>query len=122
MYITLNTIIMIGGALSVLGTMIGVILKVHKWYLKVEAVEKRCDEQEKQHKEDIAELKKHHSEDIAELKKHHSEDIIRVNTENTMICYALSACLNGLQQLGANGDVTEAKEKLDKFLNKQAHK
>lgn len=111
MYITLNTIIMIGGALSVLGTLIGVILKVHKWYLKVEAVEKRCDEQEKQHKEDIA-----------ELKKHHAEDIIRVNTENTMICYALSACLNGLQQLGANGDVTEAKEKLDKFLNQQAHK
>lgn len=42
--------------------------------------------------------------------------------ENELICFALSACLDGLQQLGANHTVPVAKEKLDKFLNKQAHK
>lgn len=41
--------------------------------------------------------------------------------ELSMIVYALSACLDGLEQLGANHTVTKAKEKLDKHINKQAH-
>ena len=49
-------------------------------------------------------------------------DITRIKEEDTLICFALSACLDGLQQLGANHTVPIAKEKLDKFLNKQAHK
>ena len=46
----------------------------------------------------------------------------RVAEENTLICYGLSACLDGLQQLGANHTVPKAKDKLDKYLNQQAHK
>ena len=42
--------------------------------------------------------------------------------ENTMLCYTMSACLDGLIQLGANHAVPTAKDKLDKYLNKQAHK
>lgn len=42
--------------------------------------------------------------------------------ENTLMCYALMACLDGLMQLGANHTVPVAKEKLDKYLNQQAHK
>ena len=53
--------------------------------------------------------------EIEKLKK-------RVAEENTLICYGLSACLDGLQQLGANHSVPDAKEKLDKYLNQQAHK
>ena len=41
--------------------------------------------------------------------------------ELTLIVYALSACLDGLGQLGANRAVTFAKDKLDKYINKQAH-
>ena len=50
------------------------------------------------------------------------EELKRVKEEETLICYALSACLDGLIQLGANHEVPKAKEKLDKYLNKQAHK
>ena len=50
------------------------------------------------------------------------KEITEIKEEDTLICYALSACLDGLQQLGANHTVPDAKEKLDKFLNKQAHK
>ena len=50
------------------------------------------------------------------------EEIRRIKEENALICYALSACLDGLQQLGCNHTVPDAKEKLDKYLNKQAHK
>lgn len=99
MYITANTIIIAGSVLGVIATVIGMILKVHKWYLRQEEL--------------IAEVKA--------LREHHKEDIDRVNAENTLICYALSACLDGLGQLGANHSVTEAKNKLDKHLNQQAH-
>lgn len=50
------------------------------------------------------------------------EDIANIKEENTLICFALSACLDGLMQLGANHSVPVAKDKLDKHLNKNAHK
>jgi hypothetical protein len=50
------------------------------------------------------------------------KEIKQIKEEDTLICYALSACLDGLQQLGANHTVPDAKDKLDKYLNQQAHK
>lgn len=50
------------------------------------------------------------------------EDIKRIKEEDTLIVFALSACLDGLQQLGANHTVPVAKDKLDKYINQQAHK
>ena len=54
--------------------------------------------------------------------EHQNAEIARIKEENTLICFALSACLDGLQQLGANHSVPLAKDKLDKYLNNQAHK
>ena len=51
-----------------------------------------------------------------------NEDIKKIKEEDTLVCFALSACLDGLIQLGANHTVPIAKEKLDKHLNKTAHK
>ena len=51
-----------------------------------------------------------------------SREIAQMKEENQLICFALSAALDGLQQLGANHTVPVAKEKLDKYLNAQAHK
>lgn len=98
-YITLNTIITAASSLTAAGVLLGVILKVHKWYL----------EQKEQRK------------DVADLRKKHNDDVHRLKEENCLICYALSACLDGLQQLGANHTVPLAKDKLDKYLNQQAH-
>lgn len=50
------------------------------------------------------------------------EEIKNIKEEDKLICYALSACLDGLMQLGANHTVPVAKDKLDKYLNQQAHK
>ena len=50
------------------------------------------------------------------------KDIAHIKEENTLIVFALSACLDGLQQLGANHTVPIAKDKLDKYINQQAHK
>lgn len=48
-------------------------------------------------------------------------EINSIKTEQQVICYALLACLDGLKQLGANGNVTKAHDALDKHLNKSAH-
>lgn len=49
------------------------------------------------------------------------KDIKSIKTENGVICYGLLACLDGLKQLGANGNVTDAYNKLEKHINNQAH-
>lgn len=99
MYIGWQTIITAGAVVSALGLLLGIILKIHKWYLNQ-------DEQTKQ---------------IEALRKHHEDDVHRLKEENRLVCYALSACLDGLQQLGANHTVPKAKAELDKYLNQQAH-
>ena len=48
-------------------------------------------------------------------------DIKKVKEEQCVICYCLLACLDGLRQLGANGNVTDAYNKMEKHINKQAH-
>lgn len=99
MYISWQTIITAGAVVSALGILLGVGLKAYKWFLKQ-------DEQSAQ---------------IDTLSQQHEEDIRKLKEENCLICYALSAALDGLMQLGANHTVPLAKEKLDKYLNQQAH-
>ena len=64
--------------------------------------------------------------DRARTRAEHStaqdKDIAKLKEENQLICYGLSAALDGLEQLGANHSVPIAKNKLQKYLNEQAHK
>lgn len=100
MYISVGNIITVASLLTAAGVILGALFKIHKWFLK----------QERQ------------DDEIKELKTHHNADVSCLKEENTLICFALSACLDGLQQLGANHTVPVAKNKLDKYLNQQAHK
>lgn len=50
------------------------------------------------------------------------KDIAHIKEEDTLFVFALYACLDGLQQLGANHTVPIAKDKLDKYINQRAHK
>lgn len=61
------------------------------------------------------------AKDIEELRKHTESEFSSIKEENTLICYGLSACLDGLIQQGCNHTVPIAKEKLDKHLNLKAH-
>lgn len=98
-FITGQTIITAAAVVAAVIALLGYLLKGHKWYLKQEE----------------------HDKEITELRQQHKEDVDRIKKENCLICYALSACLDGLEQLGANHTVPIAKEKLDKYLNQQAH-
>ena len=48
-------------------------------------------------------------------------EIERVNSEQCLLTYGILACLKGLKEQGCNGPVTEAIDKIEKHINKQAH-
>ena len=50
------------------------------------------------------------------------KEISCLKQEQQVFCYGILACLDGLKQLGANGNVTKAHSELSKYINKQAHK
>ena len=56
-----------------------------------------------------------------EQQKLQEEEIENIKKEQCIICYGLLATLDGLKQLGANGNVSDAYQKLEKHLNKTAH-
>lgn len=60
--------------------------------------------------------------DIKQIREHHEKDIKSIKEEQTLLVYGVLACLKGLQEKGCNGPVTEAINKLDKYLNQKAHK
>ncbi len=99
MYITFDTIIK---AASVLGAVLaigGVLLALVRWIFK----------------------QNQQSVDIEQLKAEHTADIKAIEDELCLLTYGLLAALDGLKQLGANGQVTEIHDKIEKHLNKQAH-
>ena len=49
------------------------------------------------------------------------KELERMKKEDTLVIFALRACLDGLKQQGCNGKVTEAFDMLDKHINKAAH-
>lgn len=53
--------------------------------------------------------------------KQQDQEIMHMKNEMSVICYGVLACLDGLKQMGCNGNVTQAKNMLEKHLNKSAH-
>ena len=102
MQITLSwqTIITAAAVLGALGAIATAIAKLVRW----------VDRQKKQ------------DEDIKALKKHHEDDMAGFKEEQTLLVYGVLACLKGLREQGCNGPVTEAINKLEKYINQKAHK
>ena len=53
--------------------------------------------------------------------KEQDEEIKLLKKEQQVLCYGMLAALDGLKQLGANGNVTEAYNRLEKHLNERSH-
>jgi hypothetical protein len=51
----------------------------------------------------------------------YDKQIKQIKEEQCLLSFCMLATLDGLKQLGADGKVTEARDKLDKHLNKIAH-
>ena len=50
-----------------------------------------------------------------------NEALKAIRREQTLICYGLLACLQGLKEQGCNGPVTEAMNRMETHLNQAAH-
>ena len=48
-------------------------------------------------------------------------EIEKLKSEQCLLTYSILACLKGLKEQGCNGPVTEAIDKIEKHINKQAH-
>lgn len=99
MYISIGTIITVGSLIGALGVIGGVLIAAYKFFEKPKELEKK----------------------IKKIRTTHEEDIRKINEEQYLITYGLLACLKGLKEKGCNGPVTEAINKIEKHLNKQAH-
>lgn len=49
------------------------------------------------------------------------KEIEKMKSEQCLLTYGILACLKGLKEQGCNGPVTEAIDKIEKHINKQAH-
>lgn len=58
---------------------------------------------------------------FVERDKRQSKLIKDIQSEQTLLCYGIRACLQGLVEQGCDGPVHDALDKLDKHLNKAAH-
>lgn len=97
--LTWQTIITASAVLVAIGTIIGIVVKIVRWF----------DHQSKQDKS------------ISTLRDRHDDDMSAIKSEQRIIMEGLLACLQGLQEKGCNGPVTKAIEKIDKYLNEKAH-
>lgn len=59
--------------------------------------------------------------DFVKRQKDQDKDIKDIKKENSLIVESLRACLDGLEQLGANHTVPAAKQKIDSYLISKAH-
>jgi len=59
--------------------------------------------------------------DMVKHQKDQDKNIKDILEELELVTYALQACLKGVQELGADGPVTEAIGKIQDHINKKAH-
>lgn len=57
------------------------------------------------------------------IKRQEKQDVelAAIRSEQTLLCYGIKACLEGLAEQGCNGPVHKALDMLEKHLNKAAH-
>lgn len=97
--LTWHSLITAGAVLTAGGVIIGLVVKIVRWF----------DNQGKQ------------DNSIKKLKNMHDEDMCAIKAEQRIIVEGLLACLQGLQEKGCNGPVTQAIERIDNYLNEKAH-
>lgn len=99
MYVNADAIIKAAALLGAISALAAFFYKLFKWFSNQQEQDKKLEE----------------------LKGQHEEDIKTINEELCLIVYGLFATLDGLKQQGANGNVTDAYNLLEKHVNKAAH-
>ncbi len=97
--LTWQSIITAGAVVGALTTIIALLVKVVRWF-------------DRQKKQDI---------ELKALQEKHDKDIRDLKHEQTLSIRGILAALKGLSEQGCNGPVTEAINKIEKYLNQKAH-
>lgn len=58
---------------------------------------------------------------ITDLETKHEADMKEMREETQLLMFGILSCLKGLQEQGCNGPVTDAVNKIEKYLNAKAH-
>lgn len=111
--VTINLILEVLGVLVALVAGIGAIIAIIRWITTIHDRNKKLDGYQQQ----INEIK----ESISDLKTDNEAKLQEIRAEQFLTIEVLSAVLDGLHQLNCNGPVTNAKAKLDSYLNEAAH-
>lgn len=104
---------------------IAVLIKILNGYYEQKAFKKKCETYDNRINEANDRITKAHEyafESLQQIQSETEAKLQEIRAEQEMITYCMRAVLDGLHQLNCNGPVTEASEKLDKYLNAQAHK
>ena len=96
----LQTFILIASAISSLVALIGFMWTIFKF----------VNRQKEQDKE------------IEDIKQTLKTEVSALRDELQVITYGILSALDGLKQIGANGNVTDAHDHIQKHMNKEAHK
>lgn len=113
MYVDAQTIVLTAGVITALGVIIGLILKVHKFVLKVESLEIEIDV-----------LKKHHDDDMENIVKTEKQELDEIKAELQLLTYSVLSCLKALRdtdEQSKNINVEKAIKKIEDHLNSRAH-
>lgn len=62
------------------------------------------------------------SDEITDLREQHNRDIAAIREEQTLLVYGVLSCLRGMREIGCNGPVSEAIDKIERHLNIEAHR
>lgn len=112
MYIDAQQIILFGGVVGAIATIMGFLFSAVKWL-------KRQDEQD----EEIEMLKKHHDEDMNKLIEKENAELSDIKSELQLLTFGVLACLKSIRDMNDPQDerVCDAINKIEKHLNERAH-
>lgn len=111
MYVDAQTIILAGGVISAIVAVITLAWKLFKWI-----------EHQKEQDTEIKRLDTKIDTEVSKLQEKHEKDQNGTQEEQTLVICGLLACLKGLAEQGCDGPVSEAIDKIEKHINKKAHK
>lgn len=128
MYVSAQTIVTAGAILSAIVAFATLFWKLFKWInhqkeqdAEIEKRKKEIVQSEERLNKKIESLSSKESKDIETIKNMHINDQKGLQKEQTLVIYGLTACLKGLAELGCDGPVSEAINKIEKHINNKAH-
>lgn len=111
MYVDAQTIVLAGSVLGAIIAFVTIGWKLFTWI-----------NHQKEQDNEIKRIEQKFDNELKELRNRHAKEHEETQEEQTLVIYGLLACLKGLAEQGCNGPVSEAIDKIEKHINKKAHR